>query len=327
MFTGQFSADRVNESIELILQQGQSFVPQLQRHVFLQNIGMDIAVGGMRSDMDRHPILGSQLRQFLYNVRNARHRHNRVFRRKNQTAGPVGFTERFSRLPDFHRVGHQDLQSPVRGAEFINHHALIFQYFFIVAGQRNNNVMSLVTVRQLLVQKFLAAPDPLVVHEFDANGTYRRLHDLGDNIDRILRIGKHSQQIDHMRRFRRQLDKHFGNNPQCSFGTDHQLRQAISRRILFQFAAEGSNFPFRRHHFQPQYLLPGRAVFYRFHSAGIGGHIAADAGTVGTAWFAGIQVPFFRGEFLHIDRPHPRFNDQRHIGLVKFHEPGHPLRG
>ena len=194
---------------------------------------MHVAIGGVGRNMDIHAVFCAKFGELMHNFGNAGHRNHRVFGRKNQAAGPIGFTEGFARLPDFHRVGDQHFQRAVGRTQFVNEHALVVQHLFVISVNRQNHIVAFVAVRQFLVEKRLGAADALVVHEFDAKRMDRRLHHLGHYVDRRLSRGKHRQQIHDMFRTRNHFQQHLGHDPQRSFRSDDQLGQSIAGRVFF----------------------------------------------------------------------------------------------
>ena len=105
----------------------------------------------------------------------------------------------------------------------------------------------------------------------------------------MLREGREQRFL--RRRFRHELEQHFGDDAERAFGADEDVLHRIAGHVLHAFVAEPHDLAAGEHDFQAHHVIARDAVLQPAQAAGVFRDVAADGRDFHRARIGRIEQP------------------------------------
>ena len=115
-----------------------------------------------------------------------------------------------------------------------------------------------------------------------------------------------------------------GGEGERALRADDELREVVARRGLHELAAGAQHLAGAEHGGEAEHLVAGDAVAHRAHAAGVGGHVAAQAGGA-LAGEHRVHEAVRLERLVELVERDPGLHDGDVVGVVDLEDLGHAL--
>ena len=117
-----------------------------------------------------------------------------------------------------------------------------------------------------------------------------------------------------------------GDEGQGPLRADDQLREVVAAGRLHELPARDDHLPRAQHGLDAEDVVSGHAVLDRPHAAGVGGHVATQAGRLLPGEHR-VDEALGAERLVQLGQGDPRLDDGHVVGQVDLEDPVHPLEG